>query len=975
MNTTNYLRNITSIALGLTLLLQGSLSWADDIEMYFGQIPTDIKPNVFFILDDSGSMAWCLDKQNAAGCPKNTRMDVLKKTMNDLLDSIDNVNVGFMTLRRNEDAEASINTPVQDIAIVRKNMKTAISNLGTPSWTPIVGTLYDAARYLNADKPNYKGNKSPIVEECQPTHLVLLTDGQANKNNSTTRNAIKNLINEPSCLERGRLSNSSIPGETCGVELVKWMHDKDQASKKDGVQNIITYTIGFALEADQANKNDIQKFLKDLALAGSGGALDEKGDVKNFYAADDALQLSKAFNDIIGKVTQVKNTSFVNPSPAGGDFHSDENKKQIYYPMFQPVEQDRWPGNLKRYGLKSVGKNLVTVNVDKITEAKEANGQFKNTAQSWWNDGVIDGNDVSKGGAAWKLPVPNERHLWVGFDDYSIVPFPTVQTNGNTINLTPNNSPVIKKLSNDNEHKKLLRYIRGFAEDGKTARRALGDPLHSAPTLFSYECKGNFNTSTGTCVESADTENTSQMAIIGTNEGFVQMFNTATGIEQFAFMPEELLKNIKPLYQNSITGSKRHIYGMDNTVTVWLNDKDNNGTIDGDDKVYAYATMRRGGKSLYALDITDPQTHKPMVKWKISSGDTHFERLGETWSVPVKTKIIDTDGNTQDVLIFGGGYDDVYDNLSKYKVSASQGNDIYIVNAETGKFIWSASSSGFDMQYSIPGNIRVLSLDDKGNKRKDGLATQFFVGDVGGQVWRFIMDNGELKTIKGDGENNSGILAKLGSPNAGHGENARRFYHGPDVATEGKKLYVNIGSGYRAHPLDTLVHDRMYSLHVDLMDNGETLTEANLSPQVAGKFNGEQTSADLKKGSKGWFIELQGLGEKIISTPKTLEGRVIFNTYTPPKASGDNPCAVGKSENRTYDLRVEDATPSSVAKGAKGDYSGYTILSKNQGASGDPNVICFEGNCWVQFGPGEFSDPFSRQVGLGRKTYWIDLQQ
>jgi len=79
MNTTSHLQKIAVAAFGLTLLLQGSISWADDTEMYFGQIPADVKPNVFFILDDSGSMGWCLNKQNASGCPNNTQMHVLKK--------------------------------------------------------------------------------------------------------------------------------------------------------------------------------------------------------------------------------------------------------------------------------------------------------------------------------------------------------------------------------------------------------------------------------------------------------------------------------------------------------------------------------------------------------------------------------------------------------------------------------------------------------------------------------------------------------------------------------------------------------------------------------------------------------------------------------------------------------------------------------------------------------------------------------
>jgi len=284
------------------------------------------------------------------------------------------------------------------------------------------------------------------------------------------------------------------------------------------------------------------------------------------------------------------------------------------------------------------------------------------------------------------------------------------------------------------------------------------------------------------------------------------------------------------------------------------------------------------------------------------------------------------------------------------------------------------------MKYSIPGNLRVITMDNNGKPRADGLATQFFVGDVGGQVWRFFINNGNpLDTLViAGGTANNGLIANFGGTPSNHDANARRFYHGPDVAVEtsGKKstLFVNIGSGYRAHPLDTQVKDYMYSLRVGLTDDGKTLTEADLSRQTDGKFNGSKTTDEITNGQKsGWLVELQGLGEKIISTPKTISGRLFVNTYMPPRANNNDPCVGNKSENHTYDLNIANATPFGAPD--TGNYSDYAILTKSPGAVGDPNVICFEGNCWVQYAPGEFSDPFNRQAGDGQKTYWIDLNR
>jgi len=304
----------------------------------------------------------------------------------------------------------------------------------------------------------------------------------------------------------------------------------------------------------------------------------------------------------------------------------------------------------------------------------------------------------------------------------------------------------------------------------------MGDPLHSAPIIFSYGCSASLNAD-GSCPTGKDR----QYAIMGTNEGFVHLFDTNTGMEQFAFMPGALLKNIKRLKTNEkIPAGQGHPYGMDNTVTVWV-EKEKDGTLK---HVYAYATMRRGGDKIYALDITNPQ--KPRLLWQVSNTMSEYKNLGQTWSQPVKTKI-DWDGKITDVLIFSGSYDDTQDDADSYRKSAKYGNDLYIVRADTGRVLWSASTdlNLANIDYSIPGQVKVIHRDENGNLTKDGTATQIFFGDTGGQVWRLFINTGKgfaskagLITAAGD----KGIIFRT------HGSgvvNERRFYHAPDVVFMG----------------------------------------------------------------------------------------------------------------------------------------------------------------------------------------------
>jgi len=971
MNTIIRLRTMATTALGLGMMLQGSLSWADDTEIFLNPVATGVKPNVFFILDDSGSMKYCLD--NNKKCNKSgrgqTRLEVLQRTMDDLLSNLTDVNVGLMTFHRRQ------SLVVNDIDAVRTDALAKVYAMKPKGKTPLAEAMYDAATYFT-DLPGKQSSTaalgvnvpSPITEECQPSHFILLTDGQANRNKVTPKierliDAGKNCIPRGASVKGGR--KKGLTAGTCVPELAEWLNHTDQSAIMKDKQNVVTHTIGYALNADK-NKVSIQMFLEDIAFYGGG----------QHHNADTADELTKAFKEIIAQAKRVENTSYAATSSSlqGTGFNWSQDKNQTYYPIFRATSYERWPGNLKRYGLTNDDKQIV-LDINKKV-AKDANGQFKADAQSWWS-AEADGNNVNKGGAAWKLPDnPNDRNLWVSIGD-TLEQFPTAQFSANGF-VSLSSSSISSNLldaQTDDERKQLLSYIRGFKADGEP-RKELNDPLHSSPRLFAYQCQGNFNAKTSICNEPYDKENTSQMAIIGTNEGFVHMFDTATGIEQFAFMPDELLKNIKKQQNKKPVASEPRSYGMDNTVTVWINDTNNNGKVDGNDKVYAYTTMRRGGRSIYALDITDK--NNPKLKWKITGGSTPgFERLGQTWSEPVRTKI-DVAGKVTDVLIFGGGYDTAQDEPNNYRVPVSQGHDIYIVDALTGDKIWSASDLNLpDMKYSIPGNVRVISVSANANRHPKGLATHLFVGDTGGQVWRFFINNGDSgSTLVSAGANN-GLFADLGGTQGSHNSEARRFYHGPDVALElskGKnKLIVNIGSGYRAHPLDITVKDRQYSLHSSLTDDGKILRESDLA-QATDLFDAAKIESEMSSNKSGWRIELQKPGQKVISIPKTVQGELFFPTFVPPTSAinPNNPCIASTGDIIKYHVRLSNAAP--VKAGLSGSYDDYTIRSMHQGLPVDVKAVCFDGKCWIEDAPGEFSDPFSG-AGPNRKTYWIDLAE
>ena len=376
---------------------------------------------------------------------------------------------------------------------------------------------------------------------------------------------------------------------------------------------------------------------------------------------------------------------------------------------------------------------------------------------------------------------------------------------------------------------------------------------------------------------------------------------------------------------------------MDGLITLWVNDANNNGyifepgrdTAESNEHVYLYAGMRRGGRSYYALDVTDRK--KPELLWTIHGGDGVFKKLGQTWAKPIKTKI-KVAGTIQDVLIFSGGYNPKEDNRAEYldvnKDSGDLiGNAIYIINARTGELIWSASNDDSAsltlkrMQYSIPGGVRVIDMEG------DGLADQLFFADTGGQVWRLYINNGNFSIENlvwpsdsdndGKGEETDGVMANLGPTKARDSSDdgsiqqthSRRFYVEPDVSLirlNGQlNLAIGIGSGNRTDPLNRFssVQDRAYMMVTRNYANPEvnsdnvkrpvpihkTITNDQLmdiTANLSASFEDIYGSSSDQPMHEGWYINMEhkddngdDIGEKIVTEFVTFEGVVYFNTY------------------------------------------------------------------------------------------------
>ncbi len=902
---------------------------ADDTEVFFPKVSAN--PNFLFLVDISGSMG---DYDEGA---VGTRLDRIKSAITTLVGTADGINVGLMSY-----AGSTIKL-VEAVAPIETNRSAMISStnaLVDGGGTPTVPALYEAGLYLRGEAPLYgcQGNNanhpacgttytSPLISECQSNNVVLLTDGSPNGNNAVA--SIQARLGENCTIAN---VDGSINGGTCAAEFADYLYNEDNALNIDGDNSIKTHTIGF---------NFSDPWLANVATAGRGTST----------TAETASDLLTVIDNIM--TIDSGNQTFVAPAVTLDRFTRLSHRKDMYLGMFKPTNRARWSGNLKKYHF--TGNPPVITDSNTLEALDPATGNFYDTAQSFWST-EADGANVEQGGAANLLNTTTRKvYTYTGGASKDL----TLSQHA----VSESNTAITAAMLNvtDDEVANLLKWARGVDvkdENGNSlttdTRRHMGDPLHSQPVVLTY----------GGTKDTPDS-----LVFMATNEGYLHAVDSATGQEAYAFIPPELLENLDFYYDNHRTTNR--LYGLDGDLTLWLDDKNGNGALDSaTESAYLYVGMRRGGNNYYALDVTNKTS--PRFLWSIKGSQGQFSQLGQSWSKPTLSKVL-INNTATDVLIFGGGYDPMQDHAS-IRSADTIGNALYIVNARTGALIWSAEESDYAaMEFSMPSDPRVIDVDG------DGIADQIYIGDMGGQLWRFDINK---SASNGNQLVDGGVIANISGTDPADN---RRFFYPPDVSliADGTRTYMSvaIGSGHRAKPLSTDVENRFYMIKQDSVYSApagygiidetaqvETytpITEADLYESTnnthdsAGATTDEQAAtARVKKN--GWFFRLGLSGEKVLAQSITVDNKIFFSTYVPDTAHTDV-CTPAPGGGRAYAVSVYDSQPIGSQR--------FTDLTR-PAIPPPPNAVFTEdGAVTVMVGPEPISTP---PVNLTQRLYWSE---
>jgi type IV pilus assembly protein PilY1 len=441
-------------------------------------------------------------------------------------------------------------------------------------------------------------------------------------------------------------------------------------------------------------------------------AINSRGE---FFSADSPEAMVQAFDDILSRIADRKSTA-ARPAINSGQISTDEDDngtvRTVSY-QTSYASDDNWSGDVKRFE-KGWNSQTNTFETREIWSAKNqvpgaASRTIKIAGRS--NSGLVDFTWDNAGETA------------------------TAGTLAYFLSRDPENSNVA-----DSKGAQRLSYLRGVRTgEGTTFRQrsgVLGDFYSSTPAVVSGpRYLINFsNRLEGNTAYSDFAESIAQRrarVYVGGNDGMLHGFNATTGVEEFAFIPTAVFPKL-----NKLTGTNySHEFYVDGPPTVA-------DVFNGSEwRTILVGTLKAGGKSIFALDVTTPGQEK--LLWEFDDSDLPANaqaKMGYSFSQPTIARL----HTGTWAVVFGNGYESANNTNGKAA--------LFIVDAMEGTLLKSLEVSG------VEGVANGLSTPKLGDYNGDGVADYAYAGDLQGNVWRFdLLRKGRTDsapfTREDDGEN------------------------------------------------------------------------------------------------------------------------------------------------------------------------------------------------------------------------------
>lgn len=662
-----------------------------------------------------------------------------------------------------------------------------------------------------------------------------------------------------------------------------------------------------------------------------GGTLDTIaicGGTEQYYPATNPDELAEVLRSIVSDIMNAA-TSYSGSEVTSiqEQFINTSYEARLYLCSFVPSYAPIWEGHMKAVKLVEG-----TLNIDSIPDSL-----------LYW-----DAGEVMDTMAMGSRTIYTEK-------GYALIPF-----NTGTI------SPFDLDVATNGERDTLVHIV--YAGHIKSTTGYLGDIFHSTPLRirgpnYFYE-DDNFYIFRETMNATRD-----PVLYAGSNTGMVHCISDSTGEELWAFIPNDQLPNLKSLLV-------AHRYFQDANVMaadIWYPSVAADSFKDEDEwKTVMFCGQRQGGHNYSVLDVTDPYNPDFLFNF-----DTSMADLGQTWSNPVMFKIHKNTFDPVDERFFaflGGGYynDTLYDIYSPDPLATPPGTGIYALDIVQmdgdpapvlGTDYWKlpvADPVRDTMYWTFPSQASVIDTN------LDTYADLLFIGDWAGQLWKVVinsMDSTELIIDDWEAE----IIFKAPRPVKAVEEHFWQPIFFPSTAAwDGRRWWIFFGTGDRANASKEGTINRYYAI-VD-SSYAEPLTEDTLKRIPV---DGPLTELELVSNQyKGWYFLFtdfdntdsigKRLGEKVTSFGTVLMDTLIFTTFQP--YDQNDPCINANGIARLYKVHYKmgsynGTAPSTIVGSGLPQAPRYSFTISGEGMQ----IINLPGEVVVQPAP---------SLGIRRRLLW-----
>jgi len=829
----------------------------------------------------------------------------------------DKIRVGYG--RINADAEATIDgEATSTIAAGVRKFDTATKSAfftwlydrTADGGTPLRRALDDVGQYFSrpkdssspwADTPG--GTTAGEFKSCRQSYHILMTDGYWNDSAASTSEARENVDNTNGALITNDLGGAKIQYKAINpykdnsdntladVAAYYWKRDlqpdiknKVPPSSDDPAywQHMVNFTVSFGLDGTLSYSTDTLKKLTDGTVSWPTISDDDEG-----------KEIPKKIDDLWHAAVNSR-----------GGFYSARDPQSFVTALTDAFAQVQ-----ARTGSSSamVSNTARLGTSSRIYQASFSSGDWSGELTAY----PLNSSDGSLGTAVWqaskKLPAASDRNIYTR----TTSPAKTVLFSWDKLDSTQQ-AALNKNAAGTTDSNGALRlaWVRGDQSKElnqpnglfRTRTNLLGDIVNSSPTMVSNQDYGVGDASFVT--SKADRP---PMLYVGANDGMLHAFKEADGVEQFAYIPAETVSKLNKLTDKEY--AKSHQYLVDGSPKV------GDAKLGGKWKTVLLGSTGAGGKSVFALDVTDPtQFGTSSVLWEFTSAD-----MGYTIPQPTMGQLADDSW----VALIPNGYD-----------STEQEGKLVVLDLEDGSPV-----NVLQTNASLSGKLNGLStpvpVDLDGDRKTDLL----YAGDLLGNLWRFDVRSSDSTDWSTRLIYTACVDATCST------SNRQPITARPMVIAHpngGVMVLFATGSYFTNEDRSSIQLQALYGVWDKLEASPTLIAKSDLVQQsILAEVSATSTRVisnnEVNYGSKrGWYLNLltpglsTGVGERVITDIQLREDQLVVTSMLP----STDPCDYG---GKSWLLELAPLT------GSRLSYPVFDINNDGKIDSSDNQTVTIDG--------------------------------